>query len=121
MIGRADTFKDSARFTHVKPVLDYVTRIAELLALAAAFKIAADRSDSFLLSALAFLLPCVVGAYVGLPLGLLNFAFKGVRTKSLLVALAIAMPVGIAGGLATAYVSVKASHAVANLSEASGK
>ena len=119
MIGWADDFKYSAWVTHVKPVLDYIVRIAELMALAAVFRVGADQVHSLFLEAMATILIYIIGAYSGLPIGLLYYKMRGFTTKSLMAAIAIALPISITVAMLTFFGGIEVSHSVKALGQVS--
>jgi hypothetical protein len=94
-----ERFSKSLWTLWIKPVVDYVTRVGELIVLAAAFKIAAVKSESMLLEVFSILLILACAAYTGIALGLLHVAIDSLRLKSwwltrlILVALAVGMGV----------------------------
>ena len=119
MIGWAEDFKSSIWVKYFKPILDYVVRIAELMALAAVFRVAADQVHSIFLEIMASVLIYIIGAYSGLPIGLLYHRLQGVTTKSLTVAIAIALPIGIAVAALSFLGGLEVSNAVKALSKVS--
>ena len=119
MIGWAEDFKSSFWVKYLKPILDYVVRIAELMALAAVFRVAADQVHSPFLEILATILICIIGAYAGIPLGLLFHRLRGVSTKSLVVAIANALPIAVAIAAMSFLGGVEVSRAVKALSQVS--
>lgn len=80
---------------YLKPGIEYVIGFGEALALAVLFRFAAVKTDSLLIDALAFLISCAVGAYAGLPLGLLMRHLDRVKTTSIWVVLAIVVPLSL--------------------------
>ena len=119
MIGWADEFKSSAWVTYVKPGLDYIVRIAELMALAAVFRVAADQVHSYFIEAMATILIFIIGAYSGLPIGLLYYKLRGFTTKSLMAAIAIALPISIIVSMLAFFGGIEVSHSVKALSQVS--
>lgn len=93
---------DSGRTEHrtvysvyMKPVIEYVIGLGEALALAVLFRFAAVKTDSLLIDVLSFLISCAVGAYAGLPLGVIMGPLNRIKTKNIWVALAICAPLAI--------------------------
>ena len=119
MIGWADDFKSSIWVKYFKPVLDYIIRMAELMVLAAVFRVAADQAHSSLLSIMATILIYIIGAYSGIPIGLLYHSYHGATTKSLTFAIAIALPIGIAIAAFSFFGALEVSRAVKALAQVS--
>jgi len=76
----------------MKPVADYLLRLAEVLALAALFHAAARQTDHFLLDLMSWILTLLVGFYAGLGGSFIFRAIGKFETKSWKVALLVALP-----------------------------
>ena len=91
----------------IKPTIDYITRLAELIVLASAFSVAASKTDSIVLDGLAGILRITCAAYAGFAFGILSLAVDRIKTDKLWLALLIAIPLGLAMGV-TAFEGSKA-------------
>ena len=100
-ISFRERVEGSAWSLWMKPVCDYVVRVAEVLALAAVFHAAADRTDSITIEVFAFALSFIAAGYAGLPIGFALIGADRIRTKKLWLALLVALP----GGILFAYLA----------------
>ncbi|MEO9599082.1 hypothetical protein [Parasphingorhabdus sp.] len=107
-----ERYEDTAWVNYIKPTVDYVTRLAELIVLAAVFRVAADQIESLTLSILSGLLILVIGAYVGFPIGYLYPLSNRIKTNNWRIALAIALPLGLLIGGGAFFVAKEISDAV---------
>ena len=118
MIRWAENIEETLWATHFKSVVDYVVTFAELIVLAAVFKVAADHAQSTIITIISVILKYVVGMYVGLPLGFLTVKMSKYKTRSLALAIAIALPIGLVAGVGSALVSMEMSKAVEGFAKA---
>ena len=115
----AESLEETLWATHAKPVFEYLVNLAELIALAAVFYVAARRSESLAISTFSLILKFAASAYAGLPWGFAVVKLNKLKTTSLPLALAIGAPIGLVAGFAALWISIEMSHVVENLANAS--
>lgn len=114
----AEKYEDTLWSNSIKPVFDYISRVAELIILAAVCRVAADQTESLVLDVFAAVMIIIVGGYAGFPVGYLFQAGSKVKTKDWRIAVAVALPLGliVAGGAFILGIEVsEAIRAIASL------
>ncbi|WP_152542839.1 hypothetical protein [Sphingobium sp. Ant17] len=81
---------------YIQPAADFIIKFGEAIVLSVFFQIAAERTNNVAIDIANVLVALALGAYAGLPVGLLVMKpLSGRTTKHLLTALAITIPLSI--------------------------
>ncbi|WP_459788839.1 hypothetical protein [Alteriqipengyuania sp. 357] len=101
------------------PFIDYVVRVAEIVALAALFRAAADLSGHWLLEVFSILLAICGGGYAGIIFTAIFLGIKRIEEKNRRLAWALGIPAAILVGLGAVVIGHEISQVVSELTEVS--
>jgi hypothetical protein len=102
---------------HFKLALDYVIGLGEAIVLAVFFRVAADQTHDIFVEALAFLMILAVGAYAGMPIGILMLPLHRIKTKKLWLALLITTPLAVGMVIVANHIGQEVSGVVGQLAK----
>lgn len=105
----------------IKPIFDYIIRLAEIITLAAVFRVAADRADSLFLEIVSSTFIVIIGGYAGYPVGSMVHKLDKIETKSRLIRLSIPSLTAITVGGLALFIGIEVTEAIRIIADVDSK